>query len=326
MRRREFIFLAGGAATWSVAVQAEQPALPVLGFLHEGSLDQNVERVATLRKGLSDAGFIEGKSIAVEFRWAAGRLEKLPELAADLVQRQVAVIVTPFSTNAALAAKAITKRIPIVFVTSADPVQIGLVASLSRPGGNITGVTTLNTDIVPKRLALMSEMVPEAKQYFALINPMSKLSEGFANQLKSAAVTLGIHVVILRASNDRELGTAFADIPEGQRNVLISATDAFFFSRREHIAALAIRYGVSTSFDFASYTRAGGLMSYAADDVDLLRQCAGYVGRIIRGQRPMGLPVVQPTKFIFSINLKTARTLGLSVPVSLLAVADEVIE
>ncbi len=326
MRRREFLSVLAGMVVWPIAARAQQPTIPVIGFLHSASRDQNVERLAAFRKGLGQAGLVEGQNIAIEFRWADGKLDKLPALAADLVQRQVAVIVAPFSTDAALAAKAATKAIPIVFVSSANPVQIGLVASLNRPGGNITGATTLNTELAPKRLELLRALVPNASRYFALVNPASDLAGPFTRDIEAAAATLGIRVDILRASDDRELEAAFAGIPQQSRSVLVSGSDAFFFVRREQIGALAVRYGVSTIFDARAYTKAGGLMSYAGDDTDLMLLTASYTGRILRGERPADLPVAQPTKFALTINLKTAKALGLDVPPALLVTADEVLE
>ncbi|MGH6709278.1 MAG: ABC transporter substrate-binding protein [Bradyrhizobium sp.] len=298
--------------------------MPVIGFLHQGSADQNVERLATFRKGLAQLGLVEGQNVAIEFRWADGAFDRLPELAAELVQRRVAVITTPFSTEAALAAKAATKTIPIVFLSSASPVQIGLVASLNRPGGNITGVTTLNAELAPKRLALLREMAPDANHYLALINPASSLAEGFINDVAAAATTLGIRVDILRATNSPELEAAFAGIP--RHSVLLCGTDSNFFVRREQIAELAIRYGVATIFDAPAYTAAGGLMSYSGDDLGLVLLTTGYIGRVLRGEKPADLPVAQPTKYVLTVNLKTAKALGLDPPQSLLATADEVIE
>ena len=326
MKRREFLAGVAGTAVWPAAARAQQPAMPVIGFLHQGSPDQNVERVATFRKGLGQAGFVEGRNVTIEFRWANGQFDKLPAMAADLVARQVAVIATPFSTDAALAAKAATKAIPVVFVSSADVIGIGLVASLNRPGGNITGVTTLNTELAPKRLELLRQIAPAANHCFALINPTSDLAAAFTKDIAAAAATLGIGIDILRASNDREIEAAFAGIPEPSRSVLVSGTDAFFFVRREQIAALAIRHGLPAIFDARVYTKAGGLMSYAGDETDMMLQHTGYIVRILWGERPEDLPVAQPTKFALTINLKTARALGLSVPPALLATADEVIE
>jgi putative ABC transport system substrate-binding protein len=326
VKRREFITLVGGAAVWPLAARAQQPGLPVIGFLHQGSPNQNVERVAIFRDGLRKAGFLEGQNIAIEFRWAEGRVETLKALAAELVQRQVAVIVTPFSTDGALAAKAATKTIPIVFETSADPVEIGLVASLNRPGGNTTGITSLNVELAPKRLELLRDVVPDARRYFALLNPTGNLAGGFTKALGAAAATLAIQIDVLRASTDPEIEAAFAAIPEKSGSVLVSGTDAFFFLRREKITALAARHGVPTIFDAPAYTKAGGLMSYGADDVDLMLLTASYTGRVLKGQQPADLPVMQPTKFVLTINLKTAKALGLNVPQALLATAEEIFE
>ena len=323
MRRRDILAILGAAATWPRQARAQQQ---VIGFLHQGSPDQNVDRLAAFRKGLGQAGFVEGRDIAVEFRWAEGKFETLPALAADLVRRQVAVIATPFSTNAALAAKAVTTTIPIVFLSSADPVQIGLVASLNRPGGNITGITTLNTELAPKRLEQLRALVPQASRYFALINPTSYLAADFTRDIEAAATTLRIRIELLRASNDRELDAVFAGIPPGSRNLLISSTDAFFFVRRERIAALAIRHGLAAIFDARAYVTAGGLMSYAGDDTDMMLLTASYIGRILKGEKPADLPVAQPTKFALTVNLKTARALGIEIPPALLATVDETIE
>jgi putative ABC transport system substrate-binding protein len=300
--------------------------MPVIGFLHQGSLDQNVERLTTFRKGLERAGLVEGRNVAIEFRWADGQFDRLPALAADLIQRQVAVITTPYSTDAALAAQAATKAIPIVFLSSADPVRIGLVTSLNRPGGNITGITTLNTELAPKRLELLRAIAPEASRYFALVNPTSDLAPDFSRDIEAAAATLGIKIDFLRASNDRELEQAFAGISKSPRGVLISSTDAFFFVRRERIAALAISHGLPAIFDARIYAVAGGLMSYAGNDADMMLQTVGYIVRVLRGEQPADLPVAQPTRFALTINLRTAKALDLAVPTTLLAQADEVIE
>ena len=296
----------------------------MIGFLHQGSADQNIERIATFRQGLAQAGFVENKNVAIEFRWAEGRFDRLQSLAAELVQRQVSVIATPFSTDAALAAKAATTTIPIVFLTSADPVQIGLVPSLNKPGGNVTGVTTLNTELAPKRLEFLRDLVPDAARYFALVNPTSNLAENFTRDIEAAGTRLGIRIELAKASNETELEAAFAGIPP--QSLLVSGTDAFFFVQRERIAALTVRYRVPSAFDAPAYTRAGGLLSYSGDDTNLLLLTASYVGRILKGEQPSDLPVAQPTKFVLTINLKTAKALGVRVPPTLLARADEVIE
>jgi ABC-type uncharacterized transport system substrate-binding protein len=324
MKRRELLSVLAGAAAWPIRALAQQPAMPTIGFLHQGSAEQNVERIATFRQGLTQAGFVENKNVLIEFRWAEGKFERLPALAAELVQRQVAVFATPFSTDAALAAKAATTTIPIVFLTSADPVRIGLVPSLNKPGGNVTGVTTLNTELAPKRLELLRDLVPSATRYFALINPTSNLLESFTSDIEAAATRLGIRVELVRASNETEIEAAFAGIPP--QSLLVSGTDAFFFVQRERIAALAVRYGVPSAFDAPAYTRAGGLLSYSGDDTNLLLLTTSYVGRVLNGEQPADLPVAQPTKFVLTVNLKTAKALGVRVPPMLLARADEVIE
>lgn len=298
--------------------------MPVIGFLHQGSADQNIERIATFRQGLAQAGLFEGKNVTIEFRWGEGKFDRLPALAAELVQRHVAIFATPFSTDAALAAKAATTAIPVVFLTSADPVQIGLVPSLNKPGGNVTGVTTLNTELAPKRLELLRDLAPSATRYFALINPTSNLAGNFTRDIEAAAARLGIRIEIARASNEAELDAAFAGIPP--QSLLVSGTDAFFFVQRERIAALAIRHGVPTAFDAPAYTRAGGLLSYSGDDTNLLLLMTSYVGRVLKGEQPADLPVAQPTKFVLTINLKTAKAIGVRVSPTLLARADEVIE
>jgi putative ABC transport system substrate-binding protein len=242
------------------------------------------------------------------------------------VRRQVAVIVTPFSTDAALAAKAATTTIPIVFASSADPIEIGLVPSLNHPGGNIIGVATLNTELAPKRLDLLRRLVPQATQYFALVNPTSNLAAPVQRTLEVAASTLGIHLEILRASNDRELEIAFARFPQQYRSVLVSSTDPFFFTRRRQIATLAARHAVPTIFDASPYVEAGGLISYGGDPTDLMLLTTRYVSRVLKGERPANLPIVQSAKFNMAINLKTSKALGIVVPPDLLTIADEVIE
>jgi putative ABC transport system substrate-binding protein len=324
VRRREFLSVFASTAVWPISVQAQQAAMPVIGFLHQGSADQNIERITTFRQGLEQAGLFEGKNVAIEFRWAEGKFDRLPALAAELVQRQVAVFVAPFSTDAALAAKAATTTIPIVFLTSADPVQIGLVPSLNKPGGNVTGVTTLNTELAPKRLELLRDLVPSATRYFALINPTSNLAGNFTRDIEAAAARLGIRIEIAKASSETELEVAFAGIPP--QSLLVSSTDAFFFVQREHIAALAVRFRVPSAFDAPAYTRAGGLLSYSGDDTNLLLLTTSYVGRVLKGELPADLPVAQPTKFVLTINLKTAKAIGVRVSPTLLARADEVIE
>jgi putative ABC transport system substrate-binding protein len=325
--RREFIAALGGATVaWPLIAHAQQSTLPVIGFLHAGSAEQNVQRLAAYRKGLSEAGFVEGQNVAIEFRWADGRDNLLPDMAADLIRRQVAVIATPGSTDAALAAKSATTAIPIVFAVGGDPVVLGLVPSLNRPGGNVTGVTSLNSEIAAKRLGLIRQLVPQAAHYFALVNPTSALADPFTKDLQAGAASTGIQVEILHASTAAEIDAVFAKLPQQPGTVLVVSTDAFFFIRRAQISALAARYALPAMFDNREYAVAGGLISYGADIFEFMREAGVYTGRILKGEKPADLPVMQSTKYEFVINLKTAKALGLQIPPTLLAIADEVIE
>ena len=282
--------------------------------------------MAAYRKGLSDAGFVEGQNTAIEFRWADGHVDRLPEMAADLIRRQVAVIATPGSTDAALAAKSATTTIPIVFAAGGDPVALGLVASLNRPGGNVTGATSMNADIAAKRLGLIRQLLPQDARYFVLVNPTGVLADPYIKDLEAGAASLGLHAEILHASNDAEIDAAFANLPQEPGTVLLVSTDAFFFSRHTQIASLATRHALPAMFDNREYTAAGGLMSYGADFYNVLQLAGVYTGRILKGEKPADLPVVQATKYEFVINLKTAKQLGLTIPPGILAIADEVIE
>ena len=301
VRRREFITLFGGASiAWPLKARAQQPDTPVIGFLHSGSAAQNAERVVAFRKGLSDGGFIEGRNVAIEFRWADGHYERLPAMTAELVSAHVAVIATPLSTPAALVAKAATATIPIVFSTASDPVALGLVACLNRPGGNVTGITSLNSDLAAKRLGLLRTLMPQADNFFALINPEDALAKPFMTDLQTAATATGITVKILRASTPAELDAVFADFPQRSGNALLVSTNSLFYIRREQIAALAARHGVAASFDDRDYTRAGGLMSYGADSEAEAQQTGDYTARILKGAKPSDLPVMQSEKFQLS--------------------------
>jgi putative ABC transport system substrate-binding protein len=326
MRRREFMsMLATIASTWPLAARA-QAAMPVIGFLHAGSREENAKRLAAFLKGLGDAGFIDGKNVTIEYRWASGKNEQLPAMAADLISRKVTMIATPGSTAAAVVAKAATTTIPIVFATGADPVALGLVTSLSRPGGNVTGIVSLNAELAAKRLGLLRDLVPQATRYFAMANPASPLTEPFIKELEAGAASLGIHVEIIRASNDAELETVFANLPSGKGNVLMFGPDAFFYTRRAQIAALALRHAMPAVFDDRAYVEAGGLLNYGADWTNLMGLAASYTARVLRGEKPADLPVQQASKFELVINLKTAKALGLEVPQKLLLIADDVIE
>jgi putative ABC transport system substrate-binding protein len=326
MRRRNFIAVLGGVATWPLSPRAQQPAMPVIGFLHAGSAEQNVQRLAAYRKGLSETGFVEGQTVAIEFRWADGHVDRLPAMAADLIRRQVAVIATPGSTDAALAAKSATTTIPIVFAAGGNVVALGLVPSLGRPGGNVTGATSLNSDIAAKRLGLIRQVVPQETRYFALVNPASALADPFTEDLQAGAASLGLKVELINASTDAEIDTAFAKIPQQLSTVLLVSTDAFFFSRHRQIVMLAERRALPAMFDNREYAVAGGLMSYGADFYNILQLAGVYTGRILKGEIPADLPVMQSAKYEFVINLRTAKALGLTIPPTLLALADEVIE
>lgn len=320
------MFLGSAACLRPRVLAAQQSAMPVIGFLHSGSAEQNVERLAAFRKGLSDRGFIEGKNVRIEYRWAEGRNDELPALAADLVRQHVALIATPGSTPASVAAKAATSSIPIVFAVGTDPVALGLITSLSRPGGNATGVTSLNAELAAKRLGLFRDLVPNAARYFTLINPTSELARPFTRDLESAAATLGITIEVLRASTDSEIEAAFASLPQQPGTVMVFGPDAFFYTRRAQIAELALRHVVPTIFDVGDYVKAGGLVGYGADFLNVMELAGRYAGRILQGEKPADLPVQQPTKFELVINVKTAKALGIEVPTKLLLIADEVVE
>ena len=328
MKRREFIrLLGGGTAMLSAgAARAQQPAMPVVGFVHSGSRDQNVRRIAAYKKGLSGAGFVDGENVTIEFHWADGHEDRLRGFVADVIKRNVAVISTAGSTPASLVAKAATSTIPIVFTTGTDPVALGLVASLNRPGGNLTGVTALNADLGAKRLGLLHQLVPQAVRYYSLVNPTSALAGPFVKDIEAGAASLGLRVEVVNASTAGEIDEAFEKIPQQPGTVLVVSTDAFFFTRRAQIVALAARRALPAMFDNRETAEAGGLISYGADFFNVMQLAGDYTGLILKGEKPADLPVVQSTKFEMVINLKTAKALGLAVPSTLLAVADDVIE
>jgi ABC-type uncharacterized transport system substrate-binding protein len=327
MRRREFITLLGGAAVaWPIAAQAQQQAaMPVIGLLGSATARDWAPSVAAFLGGLSEAGFAEGRDVAIEYRWAENQYDRLPSLAAELIRRQVSVIAA-LTTPSAIAAKAATATIPIVFTTIADPVQIGLVASLNRPGGNLTGVTILNVEIVPKMLELLHEVFPAATTMAALVNPTNPNADAWSTSLQVAARTLGLELNVLKASTEQDIDTAFAALIPLRVGGLAIVNDVFIITREEQLAALALRHGVPTIFQTRTSVVAGGLMSYAGNASDAYRQAGIYTGRVLKGEKPADLPVQRSAKVELVINLKTAKTLGLTFPITLLARADEVIE
>ena len=325
MRRRGFIALVGSAAVWPLAARAQQPAMPVIGFLNSASPDGYAVPVRAFRQGLKDIGYVEGQNVAIEYRWAEGQYDRLPALAADLVRRQVTAIAAT-STPAALTAKAATTTIPIVFTTASDPMRLGLVASLSRPGGNVTGATQLNVEVGPKRLELVRELLPAATIIALLVNPTNPVAETLARDLQAAARTIGLQLLILNASTERDIDDAFASLAKLRAGALVVGSDVFFNTRSEQLGALTVRHGVPTIYQYREFAAAGGLMSYGGSITDSYRRAGGYTGRILKGEKPADLPVQQSTKVELIINLKTAKTLGLTLPLSLLGRADEVIE
>jgi putative ABC transport system substrate-binding protein len=327
VRRREFIKLLGGTAVgWPRIAQAQNPAIPVVGFLSSASSGPFASRVSAFRQGLSETGYVEGRNVAIEYRWAESRNDRLPALAADLVARKVNVIVAGGGTPPALAAKAATTTIPIVFSIGNDPVQMGLIASLNRPGGNITGVTNLSGQIGPKRLELLHEVVPAATIIALLINPNNPAAETQSTELQPAARTLGLQLHVLRVNAERDFDAAFASLVQLRAGGLVIGADAVFNTQSEQLAALALHHAVPTIFQFREFAAAGGLMSYGDSSTEPFRQVGVYTGRILKGEKPVDLPVQQSTKVELIINLKTARALGLTVPQLLLGRADEVIE
>jgi putative ABC transport system substrate-binding protein len=327
MRRRKFITLLGGAAAaWPLAANAQQPAMPVIGFLNGQSPGGWAPLVAAFRRGLNAAGYIEGQNVVVQYRWAEGQPDRLPALAADLVQRQVSVIVATGGNNPGIAAKAATASIPIVFMSNDDPRKHGLVASLNRPGGNVTGVSWFSAELGSKRLALLHELVPGARVVALLVNPNNAEAARQPAELQEAARSIGLRLVILNATAAGDIDTAFATMVQDGVGALVVAGDSFLLNRREQIIALAARHAVPTIYVNREMIGDGGLMSYGNSLADAYRRAGLHTARILKGENPADLPVDQATKFELVINLKTARTLGLTVPPSLLSVADEVIE
>ena len=328
MRRREFITLLGGAvASWPLVARAQQPAMPVVGFINAGTADGGARNAAAFRKGLSETGYIEGQNVIVEYHWLDGNYDRLPALIADLVQRRVTVITTPGITSGALMAKTATATIPIVFGIGQDPVKLGLVASLARPGGNTTGINFFTQDLTAKRLGLLHELVPNAARIAVLVNPASAVpAEAIMRDVQETARIIGLQVIALNASTIREIDTAFAAIARERAEALFVAGDGFFFSRRVQLAMLAVHHAIPAIYSLREYPEAGGFMSYGTSFPDVYGQIGVYAGRIIKGEKPADLPVQQSTKFEFVINAQAASLLNLTVPPTLLARADEVIE
>jgi ABC-type uncharacterized transport system substrate-binding protein len=326
MKRRDFIRILGGAAAWPVAARAQQ-VMPVIGFLGSESADLWAGPLRALRQGLNDGGYVEGRNVTIEYRWAEGQNDRLPALAADLVRRQVNVIVAPGSTPAALAAKAVTAAIPIVFDTAIDPVGAGLVTSLNHPGGNLTGVTTLGIEIGPKRLEILHELIPTVTTVALLVNPTNPtVAEVTSKNLQMAARTLGLELHVLPASAETDFEAVFTTLFELRAGALVIGADPFFTGRSEQLAALAIHHAMPAIYQSRPFAAAGGLISYGIGPVDLFHEVGIYTGRILQGEKPSDLPVQQSTKIELFINLKTAKALGLTVPLALLTRADEVIE
>jgi putative tryptophan/tyrosine transport system substrate-binding protein len=326
VRRREFITLLGRAAAWPLVARAQQPAMPVIGFLNSSSPGGYATQSAAFRQGLSEAGYIEDRNVTIEYRWAEGHYNRLPELAADLVRRKVTVIAAT-TTTAALAVKAATATIPVVFEMASDPVKLGLVASLNRPGGNLTGVTNLGVEVGPKRSELLREILPTAITFALLINQSNPtLAEPTTRDVRAAARALGVQLHVVSATTENEIDDAFANLAERRVDGLVIGSDPFFSSRSQRLASLALRYALPAIYQWREFAVAGGLMSYGADTNDAYRLAGIYTARILKGEKPADLPVQQATKVELYINLKTAKTLGITIPLPLSGRADELIE
>jgi ABC-type uncharacterized transport system substrate-binding protein len=327
MKRRTFIsLLGGGAAAWPLVARAQQPAIPVIGYLNLGSPESDASRLTGLRQGLNQSGYVEGRNLVIEYRWAGNQADRLPDLAADLVQLRVAVIVSPGSLPA-LAAKAATTSIPIVFGVGNDPVQLGLVASLNRPGGNLTGINAFSAELGAKGLALLHELMPSTATIGFLENPNNPIFAAYYERdVLTAATVIGLKIQILNAGTDREIDAAFVSLAQARTGALLVGADIFFNNRIDQIVALAARHAIPTMYQYREFAVAGGLISYGSSLMDAYRQVGLYTGRILKGEKPADLPVIQATKLELIINLKTAKALGLPIPDRLLALADEVIE
>jgi putative ABC transport system substrate-binding protein len=327
MRRRDFIQrITAASVAWPLAVRAQQSGTPMIGFLSSGSLDSYMSQVKIFHQALKETGYVEGQNVAIEYRWAENQIDRLSVLADDLVRRKVSVIAAGGSPAAALAAKLATTTIPIVFINAADPVEIGLVASFNRPGGNVTGATLLSAELVSKRLGLLRDLLPSVKSIAMLVNPTRPGVDTQKVQVQVAAQALGLSLHILEASSERDFDAVFRAVLREQDGALVVAPDALFLDRRAQIADLATRYGIPTMYELHEYVEAGGLVSYGASAAELYQHGGTLTGLILMGRKPADLPVLQPTKFELAINMKTAKALGLTVPPGVLAIADEVIE
>ena len=326
MKRREFISLIGGAATWPLSARAQQPAMPVVGYLISRGPDDAAHLAAAFRRGLRDADFIDGQNVKIEYRWGRGRFDSLKEMAEELCRVPVAVLAATGGEPAVLAAKAATSTIPIVFAMSSDPMKLGLAASYNRPGGNATGMSILNTTLEPKRLGLLRELVPGATAIGVLVNPNFPPAAGQVTDVENAARAIGVHVQVFRANDERDIDVAFENTAQQGISALAVAGSPFFDTRRSRIVALAAQHSVPTMYHFREYAAAGGLMSYGIDIVEVHRQVGLYVGQILKGAKPADLPIMLPTKFELVINLKTAKALDVKISDNLLSLADEVIE
>jgi putative ABC transport system substrate-binding protein len=326
VKRRDFITLLGGAVAWPLAARAQQPTIPVIGYLYTGSPDPSAHLTSAFRKGLSEAGYTEGRDVTIEYRWAHNDNARLPELAADLVRRQVAVLVTPGSSPAALVAKATTSTIPLIFSIGADPVEIGLVTSLNRPGGNITGFSSMNVELAPKRFGLLHELLPQAGRAFVLANSSNPVADVFIRDVRAAATAVGWQIEVLTANTVSEINAAFSSLAQKSTAAVLVTPGPLFNNRRIQLATLASRYTLPVMFSSREFAEAGGLMSYGPSIPEEFRQAGLYAARVLKGEKPADLPVGRATKLEFVINLQTANALDIEIPPTLLAHADEVIE
>jgi putative ABC transport system substrate-binding protein len=327
MRRRDFIMLLGGAAAaWPLAVRAQQPKVPVIGYLSATSQEKQAPLITPFLQGLHETGFVEGRNAAIEYRWAEDKYDRLPVMAADLVDRQVDVLVVAGNTPAALAAKAATHTIPIVFTNGSDPVEVGLVDSLNRPGGNATGMTTISVSLVPKRLELLHEIAPGANTIAFLVNSSSTNFKILTQEMEAAANRIGLQLIVVTATGEGDFAGAFMNLVQRGAGALVVSPDTIFNSHADRLIALAAQFHIPSIYGFREYATAGGLISYGTDLADANRQIGVYAGRILKGEKPADLPVLQPTKFEFVFNLKTAKALGLTIPLTMQYAADEVIE